>query len=71
MVAAARAFWAFVRTDRAMVGAFRSWNMHPLFCFTTNPVDLSASEAYDAFNRGVVDGISLSVTSMKDYAFYE
>jgi TRAP-type transport system periplasmic protein len=33
--------------------------------------DLNASEAYDAFNRGVVDGLSLSVTSMRDYSFYE
>ncbi|WP_181764982.1 TRAP transporter substrate-binding protein DctP [Streptomyces albidus (ex Kaewkla and Franco 2022)] len=33
--------------------------------------DLNAAEAYDAFNRGVIDGLSLSVTSMRDYSFYE
>ncbi|MQA07162.1 MAG: hypothetical protein GEU98_01195 [Pseudonocardiaceae bacterium] len=34
-------------------------------------IDLNAGEAYDAFNRGVIDGLSLSVTSVKDYSFYE
>ncbi|MDT0381093.1 TRAP transporter substrate-binding protein DctP [Streptomyces sp. DSM 42041] len=33
--------------------------------------DINAAEAYDAFNRGVVEGLSLSVTSMRDYSFYE
>src|SRR5690606_10452440 len=33
--------------------------------------DLNASEAYDAFNRGVIDGVTLSVTSMRDYSYYE
>lgn len=33
--------------------------------------DLNAAEAYDAFNRGVIDGLSLSVTSMRDYSTYE
>ena len=33
--------------------------------------DINAAEAYDAFNRGLVEGLSLSVTSMRDYSFYE
>lgn len=33
--------------------------------------DLNASEAFDAFNRGVIDGVTLSVTSMRDYNYYE
>jgi TRAP-type transport system periplasmic protein len=35
------------------------------------PSDIAINEAYDAFNRGVIDGISLSVPSVKAYAFME
>jgi TRAP-type C4-dicarboxylate transport system substrate-binding protein len=35
------------------------------------PVDVDISEAYDAFNRGVIDGIALSVPSTKSYGFFE
>lgn len=35
------------------------------------PVDVAIGEAFDAFNRGVIDGISLSVPSTKAYAFYD
>jgi len=36
-----------------------------------NPSDIAINEAYDAFNRGVIDSISLSVPSVKAYAFIE
>lgn len=110
VVAASRAFWEFVRTNKTVQDEFAWWNIRPLFCFTVSnyqlqfadrsidsiedldgkqiraagsvlpfsiravgasPVDIHASETYDAFNRGVVDGLSLSVTSVADYAFYE
>lgn len=35
------------------------------------PTDIAINEAYDAFNRGVIDAISLSVPSVKAYAFME
>lgn len=35
------------------------------------PSDIAINEAYDAFNRGVIDAISLSVPSVKAYAFME
>jgi TRAP-type C4-dicarboxylate transport system substrate-binding protein len=35
------------------------------------PSDIAINEAYDAFNRGVIDSISLSVPSVKAYAFME
>ncbi len=35
------------------------------------PVDVDITEAYDAFNRGVIDGIALSVPSVKAYGFEE
>jgi TRAP-type C4-dicarboxylate transport system substrate-binding protein len=35
------------------------------------PTDIAINEAYDAFNRGVIDAISLSVPSVKAYAFAE
>ena len=35
------------------------------------PTDIAINEAYDAFNRGVIDSISLSVPSVKAYAFME
>lgn len=34
-------------------------------------VDVAIGEAFDAFNRGVIDGIALSVPSTKAYAFYD
>lgn len=34
-------------------------------------VDVDIGEAFDAFNRGVIDGIALSVPSTKAYAFYD
>lgn len=35
------------------------------------PADIAIGEAFDAFNRGVIDGIALSVPSTKAYAFYD
>lgn len=35
------------------------------------PTDIAINEAYDAFNRGVIDSIALSVPSVKAYAFME
>lgn len=35
------------------------------------PVDVDITEAHDAFNRGVIDGIALSVPSVKAYGFEE
>ncbi len=36
-----------------------------------SPVNVDINEAFDAFNRGVIDGIALSVPSTKAYAFYD
>jgi len=35
------------------------------------PSDISGNEIYDALNRGVIDSVSLSVPSVKGYAFIE
>ncbi|WP_041775865.1 TRAP transporter substrate-binding protein DctP [Blastococcus saxobsidens] len=35
------------------------------------PVNLSINETYEAINRGVVDGVSISVPSVREYAFTE
>ena len=34
-------------------------------------VDVAIGEAFDAFNRGAIHGIALSVPSTKAYAFYD
>lgn len=39
--------------------------------FGAASVDVAIGEAFDAFNRGVIDGIALSVPSTKAYAFYD
>lgn len=44
---------------------------HSVEALGAQPSDIAINEAYDAFNRGVIDSISLSVPSVKAYAFIE
>ena len=44
---------------------------HSVAALGGTPTDIAINEAYDAFNRGIVDSISLSVPSVKAYAFME
>lgn len=44
---------------------------HTIESIGAKPTDIAINEAYDAFNRGVIDSITLSVPSVKAYAFAE
>ncbi len=44
---------------------------HTIQAIGAKPTDIAINEAYDAFNRGVIDSIALSVPSVKAYAFAE